>query len=191
MINLIIRANRRTAERWIVVAVNSKFTRIPKVRDLLLSGVPTEVIPTYCALADHANNKTGLCWPKMESLAETLNRSARTIQRHLHLLRKKGLIEFVERRRYKGRFSSYLYKVLHIPTTGHGGRAEKRGPNKRRTKPSRTPPKSPTKSVTEGYEWLFGQEAPAEEQAEHDREQKQKREEEAKRRSDGFEWYFK
>src|SRR3954464_7211365 len=186
----IIEANRRTPERQAVVAVNSKFTRIPKVRDLLLSGVPTEVIPTYCALADHANNKTGLCWPKMETLAALLNRSARTIQRHLHLLREKGLIEFVERRRYKGRFSSYLYKILFIPTTGHGGRAVKGGPNKRRTKPSRTPPKSPTKSVTEGYEWLFGQQAPAEQRELHDREHKQKREEEAKRRSDGFEWFF-
>src|SRR3954452_20168343 len=144
----IIEANRRTPERWLVVAVNSKFTRIPKVRDLLLSGVPTEVIPTYCALADHANNKTGLCWPKMETLASTLNRSARTIQRHLHLLREKGLIEFVERRRYKGRFSSYLYKVLHIHTTGHGSRVGKQGPINRRTKQLRTPPKSPTKSVT-------------------------------------------
>jgi hypothetical protein len=126
----------------------------------------------------------------METLAGILNRSVRTIQRHLHLLKEKGLIQFVERRRYKGRFSSYLYKVLFIPTTGHGSREVKQGPNKRRTKPSRTPPKSPTKSVTDGYEWLFGQVAPQEEQIAHDREQKQKREEEAKRRSDGFEWYF-
>jgi GntR family transcriptional regulator len=174
-----------------VVGINQKFTRIPKVQDLLQSGIPTEVIPTYCALADYSNNKTGLCWPKMETLAGILNRSVRTVQRHLHLLREKGLIQFVERRRYKGRFSSYLYKICFLATTGHGGRAEKGGPNKRRTKPSRTPPKSPTKSVTEGYEWLFGQEAPADQREMHDREQKQKREEEAKRRSDGFEWYFK
>src|SRR3954452_4865044 len=126
----------------------------------------------------------------METLAGILNRSVRTVQRHLHLLCEKGLIEFVERRRYKGRFSSYLYKVLHIPTTGHGGRMKKQGPNKRRTKPSRTPPKSPTKSVTDGYEWLFGQEAPADQREMHDREQKQKREEEAKRRTEGFDWYF-
>ena len=174
-----------------MVGINQKFTRIPKVQDLLQSGIPTEVIPTYCALADYSNNKTGLCWPKMETLAGILNRSVRTVQRHLHLLCEKGLIEFVERRRYKGRFSSYLYKVLHIPTTGHGSRAEKGGPNKRRTKHLRTPPKSPTKSVTEGYEWLFGQEAPAEQQEQHAREQKQKREQEAQRRKEGFEWYFK
>src|SRR3954464_14646069 len=173
------------------MAAKPKFTRIPKTSVLLAAGVPTEAIPTYCCLADYANNTTGLCWPKMETLAQTLNCSVRTVQRHLHMLRERGLIEFVERRRHKGRFSSYLYKICFLATTGHGGRVTKQGSNKRRTKPSRTPPKSPTKNVTEGYEWLFGQEAPADQQEMHDREQKQKREEEAKRRSDGFEWYFK
>ena len=78
------------------MAMRSRFTRIPKVHDLIPSGVPTEVIPTYCALADHANNKTGLCWPRMETLARRLSRSPRTIQRHLHLLKEKGLVEFVQ-----------------------------------------------------------------------------------------------
>ena len=81
------------------MAVRSRFTRIPKVSDLVLAGVPTEVIPTYCALADYSNNKTGLCWPRMETLARRLSRSPRTIQRHLHLLKERGLIEFVERKR--------------------------------------------------------------------------------------------
>jgi hypothetical protein len=67
------------------VALRSKFTRIPKISDLVLSGVPAEAIPTYCALSDYANNKTGECWPKMETLAKTLGRSVRTVQRHLHL----------------------------------------------------------------------------------------------------------
>ena len=100
-----------------------KFTRIPKVHDLMWAGVPAEAIPTYAALADYASNKSGLCWPKMETLANTLGHSVRTVQRHLHLLRELGLIEFVERRRLRGRYSSYLYRVLHIVrTTGHGGR---------------------------------------------------------------------
>ena len=64
------------------MAGKAKFTRIPKVADLIAAGIPTEVIPTYCALADYANNKNGLCWPKMESLAKTLNRSVRTITGH-------------------------------------------------------------------------------------------------------------
>jgi hypothetical protein len=160
------------------------------VQDLLVAGVPTEVIPTYCALADYSNNKTGLCWPRMDTLAQTLNRSVRTIQRHLHLLRESGLIEFVTRRRQKGKFSSYLYRVLHIQTTGHGSPVGKRGPIKRRTKQLRTPPKSPTKNVTEGYEWLFGDTAPQEEQQAHDQEENLKREEEANRRTDGFDWLF-
>ena len=110
------------------MAAQKKFTRIPKVSDLVYSGIPTEAIPTYAALADYANNKTGLCWPKMDTLAKTLNRSVRTVQRHLHLLKDLGLIEFVERRRHKGRFSSYTYKVLHIVTTGHTHLVEKRHP---------------------------------------------------------------
>jgi DNA-binding transcriptional MocR family regulator len=117
--------------------VAAKFTRIPKVEHLIASGVPAEAIPTYCALADYSNNKNGLCWPKMETLATTLKRSVRTVQRHVHLLASLGWIELVERRRHKGRFSSYLYRVLHIiKTTGHGKRLAGRSLYKRRTKSS-------------------------------------------------------
>src|ERR671914_2054764 len=114
------------------------------MRDLIETGVPAEAIPTYCALADYSNNKTGLCWPKMETLAKTLGRSVRTIQRHLHFLKELGLIEFVERRRLRGRYSSYVYRVLHIMrTTGHGGRVG--SILKKRTKPSlSTKPPKPT-----------------------------------------------
>jgi predicted transcriptional regulator len=148
------------------VAGKQKFTRIPKVQDLIDSGVPTEVIPTYCALADYANNKSGLCWPKMETLAKTLHRSVRTVQRHLHLLRQKGLLEFVERRRTKGKFSSYLYRVLHIVrTTGHAKRLAGRRLYKERTKELSNCAKEQesreerrereAKRRVEGYEWLF------------------------------------
>jgi DNA-binding transcriptional ArsR family regulator len=154
--------------------VAAKFTRIPKVEQLVASGVPTEVIPTYCCLADYSNNKSGLCWPKMETLARTLNRSVRTVQRHLHLLKEKGLIEFVERRRHKGRFSSYLYRVLHITkTTGHGKRMAGRSLYKRRTKNSLNSQKKQISAIDKehreqtikarkgeqhrkrGYEWFF------------------------------------
>ena len=145
-----------------------KFTRIPKMRDLILAGVPAEAIPTYCALTDYANNKTGLCWPKMETLAKNLGRSVRTVQRHLHLLKELGLIEFVERRRLRGRYSSYVYRVLHImrTTTGHGQRVA--SILKKRTKPSLSPQSPKTTEYDhqerkrraaerrrEGYEWLF------------------------------------
>ena len=166
-----------------------KFTRIPKVEALVLAGVPTEAIPTYCALTDYANNKTGLCWPRMETLAKTLGRSVRTVQRHLHLLKECGLIEFVERRRHKGRFSSYLYKVVHIvSTTGHGRRTVRGNPNIRRTKRSVTPPNNPP---MEGYGWLFGRgEDPAAEQ-EHNRERDKERSKDSERRKEGYHWLFK
>jgi DNA-binding transcriptional ArsR family regulator len=157
------------------VPAKPKFTRIPKIRDLMEAGVTAEAIPTYCALTDYANNKTGLCWPKMETLAKTLGRSVRTVQRHLHLLKRLGLIEFVERRRLRGRYSSYLYRVLHImrttttttTTTGHRARVASilKGRTKPRlsTKPPKTTDTDPKekrkwedKRRREGYDWLFG-----------------------------------
>ena len=192
------------------MAVRSKFTRIPKVSDLVLAGVPTEVIPTYCALADYSNTKTGLCWPRMDTLARRLSRSPRTIQRHLHLLKERGLIEFVERKRdWHGRFGAYLYRVLHIaavatrkgaeatdrkgrrrkkrPTTGHGGRV---APIKGQTKRQEGTPLPPKGEVKEAYEWLFSTSASKEVEAEHRREAQKQREEESKRRRKGYEWLF-
>ncbi len=192
------------------MAVRSRFTRIPKVHDLILAGVPTEVIPTYCALADYSNNKTGLCWPRMETLARRLSRSPRTIQRHLHLLREKGLIEFVERRRdWHGRFGAYVYRVVHIvaatawkgaeaagrkgrrrknrATTGHGDPVV---PNKELTKRQEVSPLPPKGDVKEGYQWFFGDSTPPDAELEHIREVQNKREEEAKRRRRGYEWFF-
>jgi DNA-binding transcriptional ArsR family regulator len=194
----------------LIVAVRSRFTRIPKVSDLILAGVPTEVIPTYCALADYSNNKTGLCWPRMETLARRLSRSPRTIQRHLHLLRERGLVEFVERKRdWHGRFGTYLYRVLHVaaatarkgaegaslkarrgkrrPTTGHGGRMAS---NKRQTKRHEVSPLPPKKDLKEGYWQLFGEDPPQDLQQQHDTEANKNREEKAIRRRRGFEWLF-
>jgi DNA-binding transcriptional MocR family regulator len=173
-----------------LLAGKPKFTRIPKVDTLIQAGVPAEAIPTYCALTDYANNKTGLCWPKMETLAKTLDRSVRTIQRHLHLLRERGLIEFIERRRNKGRFSSYLYRVLHIvytTTTGHGRPAVKRDPNRRRTKRSVTPPISPP---NEGYSWLLDPGSDPQADAEYERDKEERRKSASKKRTEGYEWLF-
>ena len=171
------------------MAAKPRFTRIMKVQDLAYAGVPTEAIPTYCALSDYANNKTGLCWPKMETLAKTLGRSVRTIQRHLHLLRELGLIEFVERRRQSGRFSSYLYKVVHIVhTTGHGRRVMRRSPNIRRTKRFVTPPNSPP---MEGYSWLFGKDGDSAAEEKHKTERNERRSRESEERKEDYQWLFR
>lgn len=195
------------------MAVRSKFTRIPKISDFVLAGVPAEVIPTYCALADYTNNKTGLCWPRMQTLAQRLSRSPRTIQRHLHLLKEKGLIEFVERKRdWHGRFGAYVYRVVHIAvvavrkgadmtddsrerrprrkrtiTTGHGGRVAS---NKRLTKPNQLTPLPPKKDTKDGYEWLFDEASDRNADTGHqiNKEEQQKRA--SKRRKEGYEWLF-
>ena len=141
-----------------------KFTRIPKTTDLISAGVPVEAIATYTCLADHANNRTGECWPSMGRLAEILGKSVRTVQRHLHALKECGLVEFVERRRHRGKFSSYLYRVLFFTrTTGHGRPVESRAPIYREHRRIMNNPKTPQKTREEeaqrrreGYEWLFG-----------------------------------
>ena len=155
-----------TARLQVVDMNKARFTRIPKVTDLTSAGVPAEAIPTYCALTDHANNRTGECWPSMETLASTLNRSVRTIQRHIHLLSQLGLIQILKRRRHKGRFSSYLYRVLHIVrTTGHARPVKARSLYKERTKPLSNLEKTEesreerrereARRRREGYDWLF------------------------------------
>jgi DNA-binding transcriptional ArsR family regulator len=148
------------------VALRQKFTRMPKTEVLMEAEVPAYAIGTLCVLSDHTNSKSGLCWPSMNRLARILGLSVRTVQRHLHLLKDQGLIEFVERRRNKGRYSSYLYRVVHIVrTTGHGRRVEGRSLYRERTKDSLNSAKPQesreerrqreAKRRREGYEWLF------------------------------------
>ncbi len=194
------------------MAVKARFTRIPKVNELILAGVPTEVIPTYAALADHAGNRTALAWPRMQTLARRLSRSPRTIQRHLHLLKELGLVEFLERKRdRRGRFGAYVYRLVHIAAvtargeskrtehrprrtgskkssaTGHGGPM---APNKGLTKHKEVPPIPPKKDLKDGYWWFFGEEAPPDAEEEHQQEAKKRREEEAQRRRENYEWLF-
>jgi hypothetical protein len=171
-----------------VAGRSARFTRIPKTEQLIATGVPAEVIPTYCALSDYANNKNGLCFPKMETLANTLNRSVRTIQRHLHLLKSLGHIEFVERRRHKGRYSSYLYRVIHITrTTGHGRRVGGGTPIYKGTKRSVTPPNSPP---NEAFNWLFGKKRNPKAEEEDRNQQQERRRQEAEHTKRGYGWLF-
>ncbi len=175
-----------------------KFTRIPKVFDLIAQGVVPEMVPTLCALTDYADNRTGLAFPKMLTLAKTLGKSTRTIQRHLHTLQALGLIEFVERRRdTQGRFGSYVYKVLHIissapsktRTTGHRSRvAHIKRTKQRKNTPSDSPKRS-ERSVKKGYKWLFDDPASPDSQDERDRKAEQ-RKRDAERRRESFDWLF-
>ena len=170
------------------MAAKGRFTRLPKIHVLIEAGVPAEAIPTFYALSDHANNRTGECWPSMRRLGEILGKSTRTIQRHLHALKDCGLVEFVERRRYRGRFSSYLYRVIFFAsTTGHERRMRKGGPIYKGTKPSKNTPHSPPK---EGYEWLFGEPRTSESSEEYDKRCNEERERASKKRQEGYEWLF-
>jgi DNA-binding transcriptional MocR family regulator len=129
------------------VALSVKFTRILKMVQFNQLDISTELIPTYCCLADYANKK-GYCYPSMETLASTLNCSVRTIQRHIKELVEKGLIEIVQRRRIKGKLSTYLYKIVHIAhmySTGHRRQVDRSRRKPRKSKKNRQNRKDRTK----------------------------------------------
>jgi DNA-binding transcriptional MocR family regulator len=168
------------------VALSVKFTRILKMVQFNQLDISTELIPTYCCLADYANKK-GYCYPSMETLARTLKCSVRTIQRHVKELAEKGLIEIVKRRRIKGKLSTYLYKIVHIAhmySTGHRRQVGRTRGNSRKSKKNRrntrkgtrqdfNTPCSPPSTLDDYYAW-----------------KEQKRQEEEKKRKEGYEWLF-
>lgn len=61
-------------------------------------------------LADNANDD-GVCWPKVEYIADHCEMSERTVQRHLRDLEKQGLIRITERKRSNSVNSSNLYTL--------------------------------------------------------------------------------
>jgi DNA-binding transcriptional MocR family regulator len=200
LVNHTIRAHRRTSQLEAVVAKKRKFTRMVKVEELRKAHIPPPAIATYCYMADHANNKSGECFPSMKRLAQGLGYSVRQIQRHIKLLVKAGFVEIVRRLRYKGRFSSYLYCLPHIvSTSGHQRRpARSRHINKGiRTKQVPNTPCSPPLSKEqkryledqkrkEGYEFLFGES----ESLEAEELKRKQREEKDKKRYEGYEDLF-
>ncbi len=80
----------------------SKFTRVPKVAELLADGVPLRAVPTYLALADHSHNRTGETFVSVARIAETLRVCRRTVERHLGALEAAGVIKRQRQRRGRG-----------------------------------------------------------------------------------------
>jgi len=101
-----------------------RLPRLPRVPQGARAQLYPAVALGACALSDYANNKSGLCFPKMETLANTLKRSVRTIQRHLHLLKTLGHIEFVERRRHKGNCCCQLRRTPFSRTSENSVKAK-------------------------------------------------------------------
>ena len=96
-----------------------KFTRIPKAEDLIPqlreAGVGLHVLPTYLALIDHADNRTGRAWPSINRLADMLGLCRRTVERHLQALQSAGLVlSNGQGRGRRGRFSVCRYVVVAL-----------------------------------------------------------------------------
>ena len=129
--------------------IRRKFTRTPKAEELIQCGVPTYAFPTYHALADHADNKTGKTRVSVERLAGILKLCRRTVERHLSALEAAGVIRRQHQRRTRrGRFSSCICVVIAFAlfassaTVRHEGKDRSRRASKG-TKPYRSTPQTP------------------------------------------------
>jgi len=156
------------------VARRKKFNRVPKTEDLIPqlreAGVGLHVLPTYLCLLDHADSK-GRCWPSINRMARILGLCRRTVERHVRLLSEAGLVlRNDQKRSRRGRFSTRRYVVVAVlffrrSTVRHGGRTGARFLYRERTKRLSNYQKS-----TESKE--------------------ERRQREAKRRREGYEWLF-
>ena len=151
-----------------------KFNRIPKTEDLIPqlreAGLGLHVLPTYLCLLDHTDSK-GKCWPSINRMASILGLCRRTVERHMKLLCEAGLVlRNHQQRARRGRFSTRRYVVVAVlffrrATVRHQNRTGKRSLYRDRTKDS--------------LNWQNPEESQAE-----------RREREAKRRTEGYEWLF-
>jgi hypothetical protein len=157
------------------VARRRKFNRISKTEDLVPrlreAGLGLHVLPTYLCLMDHADAR-GKCWPSINRMAKILGLCRRTVERHLNDLCSAGLVLRNHQQRAKrGRFSTLRYCVVAVlffrkATVRHGGRTSKRSLYKKERKDSLN------------YE-------------KHTESEEERREREARRRREGYEWLFK
>lgn len=141
----------------VVPMSRSKFTRTPKMAELVAAGVPLRAVPTYHALADHARNKSGETFVSVARIAQTLRVCRRTVERHIGALEQAGVVKRQRQNRGKrGRWSSCLRILVSFARfavrqkSNHG----KRPPIFTGTRRSVTPsPHSPDR-----YRWLIGKE---------------------------------
>lgn len=68
------------------------------------------------ALADRADDD-GVCWPRMDTVAERAGVSPRQVSTHLKALEDMGLLTRKRRRRGDGTLGSYTYTLLHRQQT--------------------------------------------------------------------------
>lgn len=66
-------------------------------------------------LADHYNEKTGLCFPSLKTLAEECEMNRSTVLRHLDALEEMGFIVRDRRHRENGSLTSNLYRLTLKP----------------------------------------------------------------------------
>ena len=153
-----------------------KFNRVPKTEDLIPrlreAGLGLHVLPTYLCVIDHCDNKTGRAWMSINRIAKILGVCRRTVERHMNDLCSAGMVlRNQQQRARRGRFSTRRYVVVAVlffkrATVRHQGRTGDRRSIYKRTKDSLN------------YE-------------KHTETSKERRDREAKRRTEGYEWLFR
>jgi hypothetical protein len=152
-----------------------KFNRVPKTEELIPkfreASVGLHCLPTYLCVMDHADNKTGRCWMSINRISKILGVCRRTVERHMNDLCSAGLVLRNDQQRGKrGRFSTRRYVVVAVlffrrSTVRHGGRTSKRSLYKKERKDSLNSEK-------------------------HTESREERRDREARRRREGYEWLF-
>jgi len=80
---------------------------------------PTEKL-VLLALADHANDKTGLCFPSIDTLATKTGFSGRTISKAITALEGQGLLQRNEVRGRVSHYDLYLFDGYSTPESDSG-----------------------------------------------------------------------
>lgn len=73
--------------------------------------LPSRAVSVYMYLRDRTN-RTGTCWPGINTIAKDLNVSRSTVKRALHDLEQSGYLRKDPRRRENGGKTSNLYTIL-------------------------------------------------------------------------------
>lgn len=93
----------------------------------------TRVLHLSWLYAMRSGRNRGYCWPTQSTLAKWCNKSVRTVEYHLHVLRDLGLLDWKRRWKKNGAWTSNLYKLGKVFFIQLFSRAAKKSPVKSHT----------------------------------------------------------
>lgn|SRR5699024_508134 len=88
-----------------------RFTKIPSNLFVKDSGLNTTDIAVIACICSFADNYTGEAFPKVETIAECIGSSSRTVHRSLKRLSEKGVLEIEKTKKKGSGFPTNKYTV--------------------------------------------------------------------------------